>query len=171
LEQASCIFDCVRLSIFTGSRLGEYGQSNVRKTDWSDAFDPVPDSVHVPPAFRGKLLAFISSDFEFLDRQRRLIPQALALGDPAVVRKLRIRFRYDKGPDNFTFRAFNRTGHFVCAVEAALSLVRRAMRLRRDFASDSKPLAMFLASLDGPGSPCPAVYAAGVHHGTSGRAP
>jgi hypothetical protein len=145
LGQDSCVFDCVCLSIFTGSRLGEFGQSNVRKIQGSDGFDPVPDSVHVPPAFRGKPLAFISSDFEFLDDRRRLIPHVQALEDPAAVRKLRVRFRYDKGPDNFTFRTFNRTGHFLCAVAAALSLVRRAMRIHRDFTSDSEPLAMFLA--------------------------
>jgi hypothetical protein len=145
LGQASCMYDCLRLSIFTGSRLGEYGQSNVRRADGSDAFDPVPNSVHVPPAFRGKPLAFISSDFKFFDNQRRIIPQLQALVDPAVMRKLRVRFRYDKGPDNFAFRTFNRNGHFLCAVEAALSLIRRATRLHRDFASDSEPLAMFLA--------------------------
>jgi hypothetical protein len=61
------------------------------------------------------------------------------------VRKLRVSFRYDKGPANFTYRTFNGTGHFLCAVAAALSLVRQAMQLHRDFDSDSEPLAMILA--------------------------
>lgn len=63
LSQDSCIFNCIRLAIFTGSRLGEYSQSNLRKTDGSDAFDAIPNNYNVPPEFRGKPLAFIWPDY------------------------------------------------------------------------------------------------------------
>jgi hypothetical protein len=65
LSQDPCLFDCICLAVFTGSRLGEYGQSNLRKDDGTDAFDPIPDNYNIPPEFRGKPFAFILSDFQF----------------------------------------------------------------------------------------------------------
>lgn len=142
----SCLFDCIRLAMFTGSRLGEYGQSNVTAQDGADGFDAIPDSSHVPPEFRGKPLAFIWPDFEFQDASHHILDVHTVLRSPALARRVRIRFRYDKSPNNFVFRIFKRTDHFLCPVDAALSLVRRAKRLHRDFMSANEPLAMFRGS-------------------------
>jgi hypothetical protein len=42
------------------------------------------------------------------------------------------------------YRTYNRTGHFLCAVAATISITRRAMALHRDFARGREPLVMFL---------------------------
>jgi hypothetical protein len=142
--QIPCIWDCCRLGIFTGSRLGEYGQSHVTKADGTDGFDPVPVSIHVPKEWRGAPLAFIRGDFVFLDAGSRCIDDYVAVQSPLLITQVRIRFRYDKSPNNFVFRTYNRTGQFLCAVEATLSLTRRAMAIHRDFARGREPLAMFI---------------------------
>jgi hypothetical protein len=140
-----CLFDCIRLTIFTGSRLGEYGQSNLRREAGALAFNAVPDTPDVPLEFRGLPLAFIRSDFELFDSKDRLLSQDDVLRTPSLAQQLRVRFRYDKGPDNFTFRKYVRSGHsFLCPVLAAISLLVRARRLHSDFARGAEPLAIFL---------------------------
>jgi hypothetical protein len=140
-----CVWDCVCLGIFTGSRLGEYGQSNVKKEDGSDGYDPIPDSTHVPKEWRGAPLAFVRGDFVFLDSGNHCIDDYTAVQFPHAIVKVRICFRYDKSPNNFVYRTYNRTKYFLCAVEATLSLTHRTMALHRDFANGKEPLAMFLA--------------------------
>jgi hypothetical protein len=141
----SCLFDCIRLTVFTGSRLGEYGQSNIRREAGAVAFNAVPDTPDVPLAFRGLPLAFIRGDFEFFDAGDRLLVQDDVLKAPSLAQRLRVRFRYDKGPDNFTFRKYVRSGHsFLCPVLAAISLLLRARRIHHNFTRGAEPLAMFL---------------------------
>jgi hypothetical protein len=124
-------------------RLGKYGQSNVTKADGLDGFDPVPVSIHVPTERCGAPLAFVRGDFIFLDAGNRCIDDYEAVCSPHLIKQVRIRFRYDKSPNSFVFRTYNQTAYFLCAVEATLSLTRRAMALHRDFARGREPLAMF----------------------------
>jgi hypothetical protein len=93
-----CIRDCIRLGIFTASRLGEYGHSNVKKEDGSDGFEPIPDSTHVPKEWHGAPLAFVRGDFVFLDSGNHCINDYSAVQFPHAIAKVRIRFRYDKSP-------------------------------------------------------------------------
>lgn len=52
---------------------------------------------------------------------------------PDRVETLHLRFRYDKSPRNFSVRRFGRSGHkWLCPVLAAISIIRRALRLEVD---------------------------------------
>jgi hypothetical protein len=144
MGKEACLFDCIRLALFTGSRLSEYGQTKIKASDGPSAFNPVPDNPNVPPAFRGLPLAFVAGDFEFYDDALRILVHDVVLRDPTKARRLQVRFRYDKGPDNFTYRRYTRTGHYLCPVAAAISLLQRASRIHRDFSAGVEPVAMFL---------------------------
>jgi hypothetical protein len=89
-------------------------------------------------------LAFVRGDFTFLDSGNHCIDDYTAVQLPHTIAQVWIRFRYDKSPNNFVYRMYNRTKYFLCAVEATLSLTRRAMALHRDFAKGREPLVMFL---------------------------
>jgi hypothetical protein len=61
LDKLPAIFDWTRLGVFTGSRLGEYGQSKPHK---GELFAKVPDSADAG-VWANTPLAFIRSDFTF----------------------------------------------------------------------------------------------------------
>jgi hypothetical protein len=122
------VFDAIRLGIFTGSRVGEYAQSKGPR----DAISRVPDT-HSNPAERGKPIAFVAGDFVFYDRLRREVSQVAAYTSPSIVTELHLTFRHDKSGRGFTVRKFGRGNNhslpWLCPVDAALSLLRRASAL------------------------------------------
>jgi hypothetical protein len=125
LDLLTTVFDWVRLGIFTGSRAGEYAQTVAS----SGSFSRVPLSWAPPPEWRNMPVAFIASDFTFTDKALNVIPLTQALKSPKLCHRLQLRFRYDKGPTNFSIRRFCRGQSFLCPVSAALSILLRASRL------------------------------------------
>ena len=140
------LFDFARLGIFTGSRLGEYGQSKVPKGASSDYWNPLPESPHVPQEQRGLPCAFIPMDFTFYSAQEHLLDHGTACADPDLVEYVHVVFRYDKSKHNFVRRKFKRIrGHHLCPVKAALSIIGRERRWLRQRADKSiRPLGMFI---------------------------
>jgi hypothetical protein len=123
------IFDWTRLGLFTGSRLGEYGQS--RRTKGS-RYNTVPQSIDAG-AWAGSSIAFIAADFTFFTAELIAIPheQVPSAHARAKVSAIQIRFRYDKSKDNFTIRKFRSLDHpFLDPVDAGVSILRRAHLLR-----------------------------------------
>lgn len=125
LDKEAAVFDWVRLGVFTGSRLSEYAQGKRHK---GQMFATIPDDA-AAGSWRGQAIAFIQSDFTFLDFDRRHVPFEEAIASGAT--ELHVRFRFDKSKENFTVRKFKRNhGHYLCPVKAALSIIRRARLLR-----------------------------------------
>jgi hypothetical protein len=108
--------------------VGEYAQSKGPR----HAISRVPDT-HSNPAERGKPLAFVAGDFVFYDKLRREVSHHAAFISPQAVTELHITFRHDKSGRSFTLRKFGRGSHpslrWLCPVDAALSLLRRATAL------------------------------------------
>jgi hypothetical protein len=119
------VFDVIRLGLFTGSRVGEYAQTKGP----SATIHRIPSS-HADPAERGKPVAFVASDFVFLDTQGRLQPPSAFWLRPELAAELRIQFRHDKSGRNFTTRRFGPGKQWLCPIRAALSLLCRAKFLR-----------------------------------------
>jgi hypothetical protein len=125
MDSLSAIFDWTRLGLFTGSRLGEYGQSRRTK---GTRFNTVPQSVDAGP-WAGSSIAFIAEDFTFYTASLIAIPhdQVAVLHAKHEVSAIQIRFRYDKSKDNFTIRKFRSLDHpFFDPVDAGVSILRRA---------------------------------------------
>eukprot|EP00980_Cylindrotheca_fusiformis_P027086 scaffold18729_cov83-Cylindrotheca_fusiformis.AAC.1 len=68
-----CVFDWMRLGIFTGFRVSEYGQSKLKP---GQRFQLIPHSRDVPTRFRGAPLAFVAADFVFYDGSQHVIPHS-----------------------------------------------------------------------------------------------
>eukprot|EP00980_Cylindrotheca_fusiformis_P009548 scaffold2093_cov88-Cylindrotheca_fusiformis.AAC.1 len=125
-----CVFDWMRLGIFTGFRVSEYGQSKLKP---GQRFQLIPHSRDVPTRFRGAPLAFVAEDFVFYDGRQHVIPhsslfEAHCRGE---VHLLEITWRYDKSAHNFAKRRFYRTHHPIFdPVDAGVSIIRRALYLR-----------------------------------------
>ena len=118
-------FDWCRLGLFTGSRVGEYAQSNARRGQFSHIPTQLADE-----HWAGKPIAFIAEDFTFFDKRNRILPLQTVFADPEAAVSVEIRFRYDKSPRNFTRRRFTATHHhFLCPVKAAISILLRARHL------------------------------------------
>jgi hypothetical protein len=115
------------LAFFTGSRLGEYGESKHKSgSKWST----IPAEDGVPPEWRGQPIAFVAEDFEFFDGNQTRIAHKMAVVWPKSIMRIRIRFRYDKSKFNFQYRTFGKSPHlFLCPVKAGLAIIRRAHRL------------------------------------------
>jgi hypothetical protein len=128
LDLHALVFDAIRLGIFTGSRVGEYAQSKGAR----NAISRVPTS-HSNPVERGKPIAFVAGDFVFYDKLRREVSPHAAYLSPLSVTELHITFRHDKSGRGFTLRKFGRGSNqslpWLCPVDAALSLLRRATAL------------------------------------------
>lgn len=143
LDRLPAIFDWTRLGVFTGARLGEYGQSKPRK---GELFATVPNS---PDAgiWANTPLAFMRSDFTFFDAGRCIVqPDDLSKLSRISV-EVHIRFRFDKSKQNFSVRKFRRThNNFVCAVKASISIFCRANRLR---IPDDYPIGAFRTTTAG----------------------
>lgn len=91
-------------------------------------------------------LSFVRGDFVFLDVAQRHIADEVAVARPGLVTQVKVRFRYDKSPNNFVHRTYNRTNQILCAVDATISITKRAMALNRNYVSGKEPLVMFRAA-------------------------
>jgi hypothetical protein len=124
LDQAAAVLDWVVLGLFTGSRLGEYGQSKI---------PPGQPFAVCPPAagkWAGYPLAFIAEDFTYYSVTGVAIPHSLLFVSLARPEELHLRFRYDKSRENFTVRKFRRQPDSqFCPVARSLSIQRRAQTL------------------------------------------
>ena len=104
---------------------GEYGQSKTKK---STSVARVPPSPFAPECANNPL-AFMHGDFTFWDEADIEIPSD-SLRAPSAYR-IKVRFRFDKGPNNWEYRTWRRTPHpFFCPVKAAADLCRGAALLR-----------------------------------------
>lgn len=116
---------CIVLASFTGSRLGEYGQS---KTSKAMPIARVPPSPYAPEC-AGSPLAFMRGDLTFWDKADVEVP--ITSPNLSSAFRLKVRFRFDKGPNNWEYRTWRRTMHpFFCPVRAAADLCRGAQLLR-----------------------------------------
>ena len=121
-----CVFDFLAIGLHTGSRLSEYAQSKVPK---GLPFNVIPDGPD-----KGDPIAFIRDDYVFRNSAgiRQLHSSFLSashvdFSDWTVT----IRFRFDKGPDNYTHKKFQALpGSFLCPVARAISILRRAHLLQ-----------------------------------------
>jgi hypothetical protein len=83
LSAMSAVYDWCHFGLFTGSRLGEYGQSKPPKgapNDWFAA--TAPNSKDVPAEWHGKPLAFIEEDFTFYTSKKIALSRDAVLADP-----------------------------------------------------------------------------------------
>jgi hypothetical protein len=122
------IFDWMCLGLFTGSRLGEYGQSWRTKGSW---YNTVPQSINAGK-WAGTSIAFIAADFIFFTSNLIVIPHNKVSPFHAkhAVLAIQICFRFDKLKDNFTIRKFSFLAHpFLNPVDARVSIIRRAQSL------------------------------------------
>jgi hypothetical protein len=125
LTKEYAVWDWLRLGVFTGSRLSEYAQSRLTK---GQRFQVIPTNDETG-IWGGKPLAFIRSDFTFFDDKARLIPHSelLHLHTARRVASVHVRFRYDKGAENFSVRKYSSTNDPILdPVDAAVSLLHRA---------------------------------------------
>jgi hypothetical protein len=125
----AAIFDWTRLGVFTGSRLGEYGQSRRPK---HTRFNTVPSSVDAG-VWAGRAIAFLAEDFTFYTPAMLVINQANVslFHASASIAEVHIRFRFDKSKENFTIRKFRSSGHpYLDPIDACVSIFRRAQYLR-----------------------------------------
>ena len=142
LSDSAAIYDWCRFGLYTGSRLGEYGQSKPPKEAATDWFAAIPDSNDVPREWRGRPLAFIEEDLAFYTKTDVTLSVEAVLADPTCAHLLRVRYRYDKSNHNFTFRTYSRRhGSHICVIKAAMSIIRRHRMLGR---SKDLPLGAFM---------------------------
>jgi hypothetical protein len=123
------VWDWLRLGVFTGSRLGEYAQSNLRK---GQRYQVVPSSTDTGE-WAGQPLAFICEDFTFYDADDCVVPHSSLYSQhhKQTLRAVHIRFRYDKSAENFSLRKFSAsTDPILNPVDALVSILHRADLLR-----------------------------------------
>lgn len=129
LGKVYCVYDWARLGVFTGFRIGEYGQNEVSARA---PYNRLPFENDVPAEFRGMPIAMMASDFCFYDKHFVLIPHCdlQSRARQGDVRWLEIRWRYDKSAHNFVKKKFQWIGHPIfCPVDAAVSIIRRSLLL------------------------------------------
>ena len=122
-------YDWTRLGLFTGFRIGEYGQS---QTEPGQPFARIPNEPEVPEEYRGMPLAMMAQDFVFYDRNYVRIPHLTLASRHArqEVIWVEICWRYDKSAHNFTRKKYRATGHPIfCPVDAAVKIIHRAALL------------------------------------------
>ena len=123
LGKVHCVFDWSRLGVFTGFRIGEYGQSNLAK---GQLFRCIPSDPDVPVQYRGMPIAMMAQDFLFYDADFLLIPHSdlHCRHRRREVIWLEICWRYDKSAQNFVKKRFRLTDHPIfCPVGAAVSII------------------------------------------------
>ena len=121
----AAVFDWIRLGIFTGSRIGEYAQSIAKKGEYSR----IPNS---PAAgeWANYPVAFIAADFTFFNHNYCRLSHAQLHKAPSTAYELHIRYRFDKSARNFTIKKYRRGESFLCPIDAAISILRRAFLLQ-----------------------------------------
>jgi hypothetical protein len=143
LDLLPAIYDWTRLGIFTGSRLGEYGQSKLRSGELFATVPMCPDAGE----WAGTPLAFIREDFEFFDEQRHSLLRSDLPRLQRYAAEVHIRFRYDKSTTNFAIRKFRRLrSTFICPVSSCVSILERAAHLR---IPDGFPIGAYRSSTAG----------------------
>jgi hypothetical protein len=125
LGRHALIFDVIRLGLFTGSRVSEYAQNKGP----AGFISRVPQSHH-DYTERGKPIAFITSDFIFLDHSGHICPSDSFFDHPEDAKVLHLQFRHDKSGRNFTIRKFGPGQDWLCPIRASLSILCRAKLLR-----------------------------------------
>jgi hypothetical protein len=120
------VYDWLRLGLFTGSRISEYGQTSSGKSPGS-RFARIPNSSD-PGIWGNQPLAFIAADFVFFNRASLLVDKQFCLVNTALdhIHGLDLRFRFDKSKTNFTIRKYTRllSAPFDPVI-AAINIVRR----------------------------------------------
>jgi hypothetical protein len=144
LSQDVVLYDFCSLSIFTDSRIAEFGQSGLPSGSPSDGWNRVPVSRDVPEEWRGLPMAFIASDFSFFDKRSLHISHADALACTERVRHVHVRFWCDTSNFNFSIRKFRCVPrHHLCPVRATLRILAWAY-LGKLVDPATEPLGMFL---------------------------
>jgi hypothetical protein len=123
------VYDWLRLGVFTGSRISEYGQtSTARSKITGKRYACIPNSPDAGP-WANQPLAFLAEDFTFYSATAILVDNRFCLLNTALehIWELHIRFRFDKSKNNFTIRKFTRLpGMRFDPVIAAINIIRRA---------------------------------------------
>lgn len=125
LGKTHCVYDWSRLGVFTGFRIGEYGQSTLAA---GELFNRIPMDPDVPQEFRGMPLAMMASDFIFYDKDFVVVPHDVVATrhKQGLVAWLEIRWRYDKSQQNFVKKRFGCTNDPIfCPVDAAVHIIHR----------------------------------------------
>ena len=122
LARPAAVHNFICLGAFTGSRIGEYGQTKARR----GLVQRIPNSADAGE-WASMPLAFIRADFTFWDKEGNELEKSDLKRTARLAKEVYIRFRYDKSLNNFTIRKFRRTGHkFLCPVIASISILVRA---------------------------------------------
>jgi hypothetical protein len=123
------VWDWLRLGVFTGSRVAEYAQTNLKK---HQRFQTIPSGGDAGK-WAGQPLAFTQADFTFYTRANCCVrhEDLLRTHKKRNIYMVHIRFRFDKSQHNFTIRKFQMTADVILnPVDAAISIIRRADMLR-----------------------------------------
>lgn len=121
-SRPAAVHDWTTLGTFTGSRVGEYGQTKARRGH----YNKIPDTIDAGE-WRNQPLAFIRADFTFWTANGSQIPTSDLDRALEKAEEVWIRFRYDKSRNNHVIRKFQRTYHsFLCPVLASISILLRA---------------------------------------------
>ena len=125
LARPAAVHNFTVLGTFTGSRVGEYGQTKAIRGTYSR----IPDTTNAGE-WANMPLAFVKADFTFWTEKRNQMPEDDLSGLLDNATDVYIRFRYDKSLNNFTIRKFKRTGHhYFCPVVSAIAILQRAHML------------------------------------------
>ena len=123
------VYDWLRLGVFTGSRISEYGQTSTgRSKITGKRYACIPNS---PDAgqWANQPIAFIATDFVFYNDQSIRVDNQFCLLNTALdhIWELHLRFRFDKSKNNFTIRKYTRLPEMQFGpVIAAINIIRRA---------------------------------------------
>jgi hypothetical protein len=150
LDRQFCVYDWMRLGLFTGFRISEYGQSRLMA---GQRYQVIPDSSDVPHNYRQTPLAFVRSDFLFFDQASHIIDHAMLAERHAIneVQSLEITWRYDKSANNFTKRRFlSNSQPIFDPVDAGVSLIHRANLLGVPF---DEPIGVWRSAITNPTLP------------------
>jgi hypothetical protein len=145
LSRNAALYDWICLGLFTGHRLGEFGQSVLPQGSRALSFDPLPTNKHIPRSWRGKPKAFVRDDFTFYDKNLNLVDHHALVRHPRLAEYVHIRWRYDKSKFNFIVKQYQRQhGTSLCPVKRATNIMVRAMQLHLPL--DTEPLGMFVGA-------------------------
>jgi hypothetical protein len=120
-------YDWIRLGVFTGSRISEFGQTNSGKPK-GQRYATIPLSRDAG-IWANQSLAFIADDFIFYSKQSLLVDRRFCTSDAALehIWELHVRFRFDKSKNNFTIRKYKRLPDAPFdPVIVAINIIRRA---------------------------------------------
>jgi hypothetical protein len=141
LSRGYTVYNWNRITVFTGSRIAEYGQSAgctvasaQAKTQAGSAYATVPNSA-AAGSWAGQSLAFIAADFTFWDDTLCQLDSSTCLDATAMdqIYETHVCFRFDKSDTNFTIRKYRRQhgkGIVFDLITAVVNVFRRASLFR-----------------------------------------